>query len=408
MRWDFWRRKQRETDLEDEIASDLALEAEERIRSGATPKEAEQASRRDFGNVGLLKEGIREMWGWGSLERLGRDVRYGWRTLRKSPLFTTMAVLSLALGIGANATIFSVINAILLRPLPGVERGSELVSLNQSMGGKNALPLFSYPNYRDFRDQNSVLTGLACIGFVPASIGRQGDNQRIWALTVTGNYFQLLGVKPHAGRLLQPEDDKIRGGHPVMVLTYTGWQRRFGGDPNIIGAKVQVNGREFTVLGIAAKEFVGTELIMAPDVYFSMAMQKELQAGEDLQERRSARNFFALGRLKPGISMVQAESALDGMGRNLAREYPQDNGGMKITLSPPGLVGAFGRKPIIGFVAVMFGVSCLVLLVACVNLASMLLARAGDKRKETAIRLALGAGRMVLIRQLLTRISWSL
>src|SRR6202051_4735345 len=161
MRWDFWRRKRRETDLEDEIAYDLALDTEERVRSGVTPREAELAARRDFGNVGLLKEGIREMWGWTSLERLGRDIRYGWRTLRKSPLFASMAVLSLALGIGANASIFSVINAILVRPLPAVERASELFSFNQSMGGKNALPLLSYPNYRDFRDRNSVLTGLA-------------------------------------------------------------------------------------------------------------------------------------------------------------------------------------------------------------------------------------------------------
>src|SRR5258707_4735990 len=142
MRWDFWRRKRRENDLDDEIAYDLALDAEERIRSGITPQEAEQASRRDFGNVGLLKEGIREMWGWTSLERLGRDLRYGWRSLRKSPLFATMAVLSLALGIGANASIFSVINAILLRPLPGVERPSELFSLNAKVGDhSNTLPL---------------------------------------------------------------------------------------------------------------------------------------------------------------------------------------------------------------------------------------------------------------------------
>jgi predicted permease len=403
MRWDFWRRKRRETDLEDEIAHDLALEAQERIRSGVTPQEAEQASRRDFGNVGLLKEGIREMWGWTSLERLGRDIRYGWRNLRKSPLFATMAVLSLALGIGANATIFSVINAILLRPIPGVERPSELFSLNVKMGSRsNTTPLVSFPDYRDFRDRNSVVTGLAGIGFMPASVGPKGNCQRMWGVTVTGNYFELLGTKPLAGRLLQPEDDKIRGGHPVMVLSYTGWQTRFGGDPNIIGAKVQVNGREFTVLGIAAKEFFGTELMMAPDAYFSMAMQKELEAGEDLQERRSARNFFAVGRLKPGISMTEAESALNGIAQNLAREYPQEDGGMQIKLTPPGLVGAFLRDPIIKFVTVMFGVSCLVLLVACVNLASMLLARAGDKRKETAVRLALGAGRGVLIRQLLT------
>ncbi|HME09052.1 MAG TPA: permease prefix domain 1-containing protein, partial [Bryobacteraceae bacterium] len=197
MRWDFWRRdlwrrERRETDLDDEIAYDLALDAEERIRSGVARQEAEQASRRDFGNVGSLKEGIREMWGWTSLERLNRDLRYGWRSLRKSPGFATMAVLSLALGIGANASIFSVINAILLRPLPGVERASEVFSLNEKVGGNgNTLPLVSYPDYRDFRDRNSVLTGLAAIGFVPASVGQKGDCQRMWGFTVTGNYFDL-------------------------------------------------------------------------------------------------------------------------------------------------------------------------------------------------------------------------
>jgi len=403
MRWDFWRRK-RNADLDDEIAHDLALEAEERIRSGLAPREAELASRRDFGNVGLLKEGVREMWGWTSLERLGRDVRYGWRSLRRSPLFAGMAVLSLALGIGANASIFSVINAILFRPLPAVERASELVSLNESLGGNNPLPLISYPNYLDFRDHNSVLTGLAGIGFVTASVGPKGNCQRLWAITVSGNYFDVLGVKPSAGRLLQPEDDKVRGGHPVMVLSYTGWQKRFGGDPNIIGAKFQVNGREFTVLGVTPKGFRGTELFVAPDVFFSIAMQNELEGGSGLGslDRRSNRGFFAVGRLKPGVTMAQAEPALNAIGQHLAQVYPADDGGMQVTLTPPGLMGAFLRNPIIGFTTVMFGVSCLVLLVACVNLASMLLARAGDKRKETAIRLALGAGRLVLIRQLLT------
>jgi predicted permease len=400
MRWDFWRRKRRETDLEDEIAYDLALDAEERIRSGATPHEADLAARRDFGNVGLLKEGIREMWGWTSLERLGRDIRYGWRTLRKSPLFASMAVLSLALGIGANASIFSVINAILLRPLPAVERASELVSLNEKVGG-NALPLISFPDYRDFRDRNSVLSGMAGIGFVPASVGPKGNTQRMFGYIVTGSYFDVLGVKPLAGRLLQPGDDKIRGGHPVVVLSYTGWLKWFGGDPNTVGSKVQVNGREFTVLGITPKGFFGTELFLDPDVFFSMSMQKEL-SDADYLDRRSKRTFFSVGRLKPGVSVSQAEAALNGIGRQLAQEYPAEDGGMQVLLTPPGLAGAFLREPIIGFVAAMFGVSCLVLLVACVNLASMLLARAGDKRKETAIRLALGAGRIVLIRQLLT------
>jgi predicted permease len=402
MRWDFWRRtKRRNTDLDDEIAHDLALDAEQRVRGGTTPQEAELASRRDFGNVGLLKEGIREMWGWTSLERLGRDLRYGWRNLRKSPLFASMAVLSLALGIGANATIFSVINAILLRPLPGVERASELVVINEKLGPGIGPPMISYPDYRDFRDRNSVLTGLAAIGFIPASVGPKGNCQRIFSYTVSGNYFDLLGVKPLAGRLIQPEDDKVRGGHPVMVLSYTGWQR-FGGDPSIVGAKLQVNGRDFTVLGVTPKGFVGTELFFAPDAFFSIAMYQELRSeGADL-DSRSGNGFFAVGRLKPGITMAQAESAVDAIGQQLAQEYPQDDGGMHVKLSPPGLAGAWLRKPIIGFAAALFGVSCLVLLVACVNLASMLLARAGDKRKETAIRLALGAGRGVLIRQLLT------
>lgn len=401
MQWKFWKRGQRNADLDDEIAHDLALDAEERIRSGETPREAEQASRRDFGNVGLLKEGIREMWGWTSLERLSRDVRYAIRSLRRSPLFATMAVLSLALGIGANASIFSVINAILLRPLPAVERGTELATINEKVGPGYALPLISYPDYRDFRDRNTVFTGVACIGFLPASVGQKGNSQRMWGYMVTGNYFDLLGVKPLTGRLLQPEDDKVRGGHPVMVLSYTGWQKHFGGDPNIVGARAQVNDREFTVLGVTPQGFFGTELFFAPDVFFSMSMQKEL-AGADLLDRRSNRSFFAVGRLKPGISLEHAESPLNAIGQQLSREFPEDDGGMTIHLSPPGLAGAFLRKPIIAFAAALFAVSCLVLLVACTNLASMLLARAGDKRKETAIRLALGAGRSVLIRQLLT------
>lgn len=402
MRFDIWRRRRRNGDLDDEIAHDLALDADERIRAGASPRDAALESRRDFGNVGLLKEEMREMWGWGSLERLSRDVKFGWRNLRNNPLFTAMGLFSLALGIGANSAIFSVINAILLRPLPGVERSAELVAINERFGNHNGPPMVSYPDYRDFRDRNSVLAGLAAVGFTSASVGPKGNCQRIFAYTVSGNYFDLLGVKPLAGRLIQPEDDRVRGGHPVLVLSYTGWQK-FGADPNIAGAKLRVNGRDYSVLGVTAKGFVGTELFFAPDVFFPLSMHNAVQAGGGANmDSRSGAGFFAIGRMKPGTTVAQAESNLDAIGRQLAQEYPQEDGGMRVMLTPPGLAGAWLRKPIIGFAAALFGVSCLVLLVACTNLASMLLARAGDKRKETAIRLALGAGRGVLIRQLLT------
>src|SRR5579871_2905944 len=401
MRFDIWRSKRRNRDLDDEIAHDLALDTDQRIRAGDSPRDAVLASRRDFGNVGLLKEGIRERWGWASLERISRDVKFGWRNLRNNPLFTAMAVLSLALGIGANSAIFSVIDAILLRPLPGAEHSAELVAINERFGNHNGPPMLSYPDYRDFRDRNSVLAGLAAVGFTQASVGPKGNCQRIFAYTVSGNYFDVLGVKPLAGRLLQPEDDKIRGGHPVVVLSYTGWQK-FGADPNIAGAKLQVNGRDYTVLGVTPPGFVGTELFFAPDVFLPISMNNSVQGGGGANlDSRSGAGFFAIGRRKPGVSIQQAEANLDSIGQQLAQEYPQDDGGMRVILTPPGLAGAWLRKPIIGFAAALFGVSCLVLLVACTNLASMLLARAGDKRKETAIRLALGAGRSVLIRQLL-------
>ncbi len=268
---------------------------------------------------------------------LSHDLRAGVRRLRQNPGFSFVAILTLALGIGANASIFSVINAILFRPLP-LDHGSELVSLNETLAG-DTVPMFSYPNYRDFRDRNSVLTALTAYTIIPASIGQKGNSQRMWGYLVTGNYFEMLHVKPLLGRLLQPEDDQVRGGHPVMVLTYAVWQKRFGADPNIVNAKVQVNGREFTVLGVAPKGFFGTELMIAPEVFFPMAMQKELEGGAGILDRRAGWNFFAAGRLKPGVTSAQAESALNGIARQLAEEYPQEDGGMKIKLSPSGLGG---------------------------------------------------------------------
>ena len=334
------------------------------------------------------------------MDRLLLDLRLALRRLRQNPGFSIVAVLTLALGIGANTAIFSMIDVILLRPLP-VDRPSELVSLNETLAG-STFPTLSFPNYRDVRDRNTVLSGLAAYRFLPASLGLPGNSRRLWGYLVTGNYFDMLGVKAARGRLFSPDDDRVPGGHPVAVLSYVCWQERFGGDPSVIGRVVKFNSMDFTVLGISPRGFFGTELYYTPEVFFPMMMQKQLEGGNGYLEKRDTSNTFILGRLKPGVTMAQAEGALNGIARQLGTEYPKDDAGMKIVLTAPGLAGNYLRGAVIGFGAALFGVSCVVLLVACTNLASLLLARASDRRKETAIRLAIGAGRGRLVRQLLT------
>lgn len=334
------------------------------------------------------------------MDRLLLDLRLAFRRIRQNPGFSTVAILTLALGIGANTAIFSAINAILLRPLP-VQNSSELVTLNETLGG-NTFPTVSYPNYRDMRDRNTVFSGLSAYRILPASLGLPGSSQRVWGYLVTGNYFEMLGVNAVLGRAFTPEDDKTPGGHPLAILSYAMWQKKFGGDNAVIGRAVKFNGQDFTILGVLPKGFFGTELFYLPDVFFPMMMQKQLEGGNGYLDNRGTSNIFVCGRRKPGVSMAQAEAGINSIARQLSDEFPKNNEGMKIVLTPPGLAGSYIRGPAISFAAALFGVSSLVLLVACANLASMLLARAADRRKETAIRLALGAERGRLIRQLLT------
>jgi predicted permease len=328
------------------------------------------------------------------------DLRLAVRRLLKNPGFSAIAVITLALGIGANTAIFSAINAVILRPLP-VERASELIAVNETMGG-DTFPTLSYPNYLDVRDRNQVLSGLVAYRFLPTSLGMPGSSQRVWGYLVTGNYFQVLGVNAVQGRVLLPEDDIHRGGHPVAVLSYACWQKRFGGDPSAVGRTVKFNGMDFTILGVTPRGFFGTELYFVPEVFFPMAMQQRLEGGTGYLDKRADGNTFIVGRRKPGVSPAQAEAALNSIAHQLSEQYPKEDGGMKIKVTPPGLAGGYIRGAVIGFAVVLFGVSSLVLLLACTNLASLLLARAADRRKETAIRLALGAERGRLIRQLLT------
>jgi len=334
------------------------------------------------------------------MERTLLDLRLALRRLRQNPGFAAVAILTLALGIGANTATFSAINAVIFRSLP-VDKPSEIVTLNETLGG-NPMPTLSYPNYRDVRDRNSVFSGVIGFQILPVSLGLPGASQRVWGYMVTGNYFQTLGVSAIQGRAFTAEDDVKPGGHPLVVLSYPCWQKRFGGDPGAVGRVVKVNGMDFTVLGVMPRGFFGTEIFYMPEVFFPMMMQKELEGGAGNLEARANSNTFVDARLKPGVTMAQAEAGVNSVARQLSEEYPKDDGGMKVVLTPPGLAGNYLRGAAVGFATVLFGVSSLVLLVACTNLASMLLARASDRRKETAIRLALGAERWRLVRQLLT------
>ncbi len=332
---------------------------------------------------------------------LFQDLRYGARMLLKRPGLSVIAVVTLALGIGANTAIFSLVNTVLLRPLP-VDKPERLVSLNSASSKGDVFPTFSYPNYRDYRDRNDVLEGLLCYRFSPISLSNNGVNERVWGYLVSGNYFDLLGVKPAVGRFFTQEDDKAPGAHPVTVITYSCWQKRFAGSPEAIGKNVIVNGRSFSVIGVAQPGFHGSEISYVPEMWFPMMMLSQIEPGDDYLEARDSANFFAQGRLKPGVTTSQAEAALKSIAAQLATEHPNENENMTVELSPPGLFGAFMRGPILGFAGVLMAVVGLVLLLACTNLANLLLARATERRKEIAIRLAIGASRRRLIRQLLT------
>ena len=332
---------------------------------------------------------------------LWQDIRYGWRQLLKHPAFTIVAILSMALGIGANTAIFSLVDTVLLRPLP-VREPSQLIAVDGQLRNGTDFTLQSYLNYKDYRDRNTVFSGLLAYRFVVASLSHHGVNERVWGFDVSGNYFDVLGVKPALGRGFLVEEDQTQGSHPVLVISYACWQKRFAGDPSIIGQKILLNTHPFTIVGVAPAGFVGTEVAYAPEFWVPLMMAKQIEPGSTWLDARMDDNLFAIGRLKPGITVEQAKAELDAVTAQMAKEHPKENAGRRVLLMPPGLFIPDIRNSIFAFSGLLAVVGALVLLLACVNLANLLLARATERRKEIGIRLAIGASRSRLVRQLLT------
>jgi putative ABC transport system permease protein len=400
MKFPPWRRR-REEELEEEIQSHLRMAIRDRMQRGESAKDAESAARREFGNVGLIKETARGMWGFGALETFWQDLRYGARMLLKQPGFTLMAILTLSLGIGANSAIFSVVNALLLRPPLAAqpEQMAQIDKLEQGFGNHT-----SFPNYRDLVEGTEAFSALAAFSAGPVNLGQGDAMTRVFGESVTGNYFPAFGVSAALGRTFGTEADGALGAYPVAVVSHGAWQRRFGADPGLVGKTIMLNGQQFTVIGIMPEGFRGAwPLGIAPEIWTPLTMSRQLKPGADIFGDRGNHSLSVIGRLKPGVSQTQAQAEVSLVARRLAESYPKENRGLEnAKVYPIDKLNEVPMRVIPVFMGLVTVISGLVLLLACANVANLLLSRAAQRRQEVAIRLALGAGRRRLIRQLLT------
>ena len=393
-------------DLSDEIQAHLEEKIEELVRRGMSRKEAAAAARREFGNVTLTKEDSREVWRWPSIENLLADVGYGLRMLRKSPGSTAAVVMALALGMGMNTTVFSFVNALLLRPPRCVEAPNKLVELwlhnRVASGVQGYLPL-TYPDYVYYRDHNQSFTGMLAFDGDPESViwNRFGEGQVVQGQLVSGNFFSLLGVNAFLGRTFLPEDDQTGNPQPVVVLGHSFWQQRLGSDPQVIGKSLLLNGTNFNVIGVAPSGFAGLLAAIEPDFWAPATMIEQVTRDSGRLTNRQAYWLLAVGRLKPGVDATHARTEMNRLASVIEQDHPDTNKNLGATVFPAALVPGPYRGYVSAFTGLLMAVFALVLLIACVNAASLLLARATGRAREMAIRSALGAGRGRLIRQML-------
>ena len=384
--------------MEEELRSHIQHRADDLERSGLDRAEAERRARIEFGGQVKYKEECHDALGNNFIETLVQDVRFSLRVLRKSPGFTLAAIVTLALAIGANAVVFAILNALILHPR-NVPQAQSLYGIEH---GSDKSPLESYPDYLDLRDRNQSFDGLAAYNVCWAGLDTGKDPTEVGGYEVSGNYFDALGIQPYLGRFFNAADEHGPNSAPYMVLTYSFWHSHFQDDRSVVGRVVRLSKHPFTIVGVAPPDFQGTLLFISPDFFVPLVNKEQLDGEDILNARGNRKLLMALGHLRAGVTPAQAIADLNSIGSYLEKSYPKDDADMKFTLVRPGLAGDFLGGPVKAFVAGLMLLAGLILLAACANLGSLFAARAADRSREVALRLALGSSRNRILRQVFT------
>jgi predicted permease len=393
-----FQRSQMNAETEDELLSHIQHRADDLERSGIHRDEAERRARIEFGGQEKYKEECHQALGGNFIDTLMQDLRLSLRVLRKSPGFTIVAVLTLALAIGANAVVFAILDALILRPL-NVPHAGSLWAIER---GSSKSINHSYPDYLDLRDRNRSFEDLAAYNVTEVGLDTGNNPSSSWILETTGNYFDALGAQPYLGRFFHASDERGPNSAPYIVLAHAFWHSHFQDDRGVVGHVVQLNKHPFTILGVAPPEFRGTLTFLFPDFWVPLVNQEQVEGANVLNERANRGILMVLGHLKPGVTPAQAISDLNSVGAYLEKSYPKDDGNMTFSLTRPGLAGDWLGGPMRGFLTGLMLLAGLILLAACANLGSLFAARAADRSREVALRLALGSKRTRILRTLFT------